>query len=315
MPLHPQVRQVLDIMAAAGGRPVGEASVAEAREGAFGWPAFTGPGERVARVVDRFIPGPTADLPIRVYTPEGEGPFPAIVAFHGSGWVVGNIDICDAPHRELANRSGCVVVAVNYQKAPEHKFPVALDDCYAAACWVVANASALGVDPALVGVGGDSAGGNLAAACCLRARDHDGPRFAFQMLIYPATDLAGDYPSRRENADGYMLTMAGMTWFFAQYLNSPEEARNPWASPMAAADLAGLPPAVVVTAEFDPLRDEGEAYADKLAAAGVPTIKRRYDGMIHGWYWMGGYVEAAHVLIADLGRDIEALLRRRREAA
>ena len=233
---------------------------------------FNGVGEPVAKVVNRFIPGPTADLPIKIYTPEGKGPFPAIVYFHGSGFVVCNIDFGDPANRELANRSGCVIIAVNYQKAPEHKFPTGFDDCYATARWVIDNASELNIDPGKVGVGGDSAGGNLAAACCLRARDENGPKFAFQMLIYPATDLGVEYPSQRENAEGYGLTSKEVASFRTQYLNRPEDIANPYVSPMRAADHSGLPPAIVATAELDPIRDDGEAYADRLKGG------RRPDG-------------------------------------
>jgi acetyl esterase len=311
MPVDPQILALLDVMAATGAKPVGEATVAEARAASAAWVTYAGPGEPVAKVVDRYIPGPTADLHIRVYTPAGHGPFPALVMFHGSGWVLDNIDHADTPHRELANRSGCVVVAVNYQKAPEHRFPVPLDDCYAAACWVIEHAALLDVDPARIGIGGDSAGGNLATACCIRAREAGGPAFALQLLIYPAVDLyapAGTYPSMTECADGYLLTAAGMEWFWARYLARPEEAADPLVSPIRCPDLSGLPPAIVVTAEYDPLRDEGEAYADRLVAAGVPTIKRRYDGMTHAFYWMTGSVDASHRLIADLGRDVRAVL-------
>ena len=311
MPMDPQIAALLEVMAAKGGKAIGEATVAEARAGAEDWVEYGGPGELVASVVDRYIPGPTADLPIRIYTPAGDGPFPAVVMFHGSGWVISNIDHADAPHRELANRSGCVVVAVNYQKAPEHKFPVPLDDCYAAAYWVVANAARLNVDPALVGVGGDSAGGNIAAASCIRARDEGGPAFAFQLLIYPAVDLfapAGRYPSMLENAEGYLLTTAAMDWFYRQYLRDPAEAANPLVSPIRCSDLSALPAAIVITAELDPLRDEGEAYADRLAAAGVRTIKRRYDGMTHAFFWMTGSVDASHRLIADVAADIRRVL-------
>ena len=310
MPLDPQVVRLLDIMAKAGGKPIGEATVAEARAASWDWIEYAGAPEDVARVIDRFIPGPTADLPIRVYTPAGTGPFPAIVMFHGSGWVVSNIDHADAPLRAFANRSGCVVVAVNYQKAPEHKFPVPLDDAYASACWVVDNAAALNIDPARVGVGGDSAGGTLATGCCIRARDAGGPAFALQLLIYPATDHGFGYPSMTENAVGFMLTTEAVKWFWGQYLASPEDAANPLASPMRCRDLSGLPPAIVVTAEFDPLRDEGEAYADRLAAAGVPTIKRRYNGMVHAFFWMAGYVDGSKRLIDDLGRDVRSVLNR-----
>jgi len=311
MPVDPQILALFDVMATAGPKPIGEATVAEARAAAAAWVTYAGPGVPVAGVADRYIPGPSADIHVRIYTPGGAGPFGALVLFHGSGWVISNIDHADAPHRELADRTGCVVVAVNYQKAPEHRFPVPLDDCYAAACWVVENAGSVDVDPARVGIGGDSAGGNLAAACCIRAREAGGPRFALQLLIYPAVDLfapAGTYPSMTENAEGYLLTSAAMEWYWSQYLARPEDAADPLASPIRCLDLSGLPPAIVVTAEFDPLRDEGEAYAARLAAAGVPTIARRYDGMTHAFFWMTGSVDASHRLIADLGRDVRSIL-------
>lgn len=311
MPLDPQIATLLDQLAEAGGKPVGEATVAEVRAAGWDWIAIAGPGEAVARVEDRFIPGPTADLAIRIYTPAGTGPFPGIVAFHGSGWVVNNLDMADAPHRELANRSGCVVVAVNYQKAPEHQFPVPLDDCTAAAAWVVANAATLDIDPDRVGLCGDSAGGNLAIGVSLRARNAGGPRFAFQVLIYPATDYRNALPSMVENAEGYLLTATAVNWFWDQYLTGPEDGANPLASPLRHPDLTRLPPAVVVTAEYDPVRDQGEAYADRLAAAGVPVIQRRYDGATHAFFWMGGHVDASHGLIADLGRDVRAMLAER----
>ena len=208
MPVDPQILALIDVMVASGARPVTDAPVAESRAAAAAWVGYGGPGEPVARVVDRYVPGPAADIHIRAYTPLRADPaageaLPALVMFHGSGWVLSNIDHADAPHRELANRSGCVVVAVNYQKAPEHRFPVPLDDCYAAATWVAENAASLGADPGRIGIGGDSAGGNLAAACAIRAREAGGPRFALQLLIYPALDLcapADRYPSMVECA-------------------------------------------------------------------------------------------------------------------
>jgi acetyl esterase len=308
MPIDPEVQSVLDRMAAAGGKPIEESTVAEARAAAWGWLDYTGAPEPVANVVDRFIPGPTADIPIRIYTPHGTGPFPAVVMFHGSGWVLSNIDHADAPHRALANRAGAIVVAVNYQKAPEHKFPIGLDDCTAATRWVFNNAAALGVDPTRVGVGGDSAGGNIAAAIALRFRAEGQPKLAFQMLVYPATDGGFDFRSMHENSEGYLLTASAVRWFWGHYLNDPAEVDNPLVSPLRAPDLSGLPPAIVVTAEYDPLRDEGEAFADRLAAAGVATIKRRYDGVVHAFFWMSGAVTASRRLIDDLGRDIRAIL-------
>lgn len=308
MPLDPQAQAVLDVLAAGGGEPVEEATLEESRRGHYVWLDLAGEPEDVARIDHRFVVGPTADLPVRVYTPEGEGPFPGIVYFHGSGWVVGNIETADTGTRALANRTGCVVVAVNYQKAPEHPFPVPLDDCYAATQWVVDNAESLGIDPARIGVVGDSAGGNLAAAVCLKARDEGGPRLAFQVLVYPALDRRFDLPSMVENAEGYLLTSANMRWFWDQYLPDEEAAADPLACPMRAASLAGLPPAIVLTAEYDPLRDDGELYAAALEDAGVPVVLRRYDEQLHGFLWMSRYVDASRRLLDDIGDDVRRVL-------
>jgi acetyl esterase len=307
--VHPEVQALLLAMERAGGKPLEECTPAEARAAAWDWLQWVGEPEPVAYVDNRFIPGPTADLPARIYTPEGTGPFPALVYLHGSGWTISNIEVADAPHRALANRTGCVVVAVNYQKAPEHKFPVPLDDCYAAVQWVHVNAGDLDIDPALIGVGGDSSGGNLAAAVCLKSRDQRGPRIAFQLLVYPAIDYRFDLPSMVENAEGYALTTRGMRWFWDQYLPDSISASNPLACPIRATDLSNLPPAVVVTAEYDPLRDDGEAYAERLREAGVRLISRRYAGMIHGFFWTSGVVSGSTQLFADLGRDVRELLR------
>jgi acetyl esterase len=300
MPLDPQCRALLDEMEAAGVRPFEELSVREAREAAWGYLAVAGEPQEVASVGHTFVPGPTADLPARVYTPAGDGPRGGIVFFHGSGWVVANIEICDAAVRSLANSTGCVVVSVNYQKAPEHPFPVPFDDCYAATEWVYAHAADVGIDPARLAVAGDSAGGNLAAAICLKARDEHGPEIAFQLLVYPALDCDWDRPSAVENAEGYGLQRETMRWFWNHYLADPGDAENPLASPLRAPDLSGLPPAFIATAEFDPLRDDGEAYAERLREAGVDVIVKRYDGMIHGFYWMLGAIDGARGLHEDI---------------
>jgi acetyl esterase len=228
------------------------------------------------------------------------------VYFHGSGWVIANIDIADRATRSLANSTGCVVVSVNYQKAPEHKFPVPFDDCYAATTWVAANAAELGIDGGRIGVAGDSAGGNLAAAVCLKARDEDGPAIAYQVLIYPATDCGWDKRSCIENAEGYMLQRTTMEWFWNHYVRSPSDAENPLVSPLRAADVSGLPPALVVTAEFDPLRDDGELYADRLRDAGVPVRYTEYKGMIHGFYWMTGVLDQAQRLHDEIAEEVRS---------
>jgi acetyl esterase len=301
MPLHPQADALLEQMREAGVRPFEELSVAEAREAAWGYVALAGEPQPVASVENRFVPAPTADIPVRIYTPEGgDGPRGGIVFFHGSGWVIANIDICDAAVRSLANSTGCVVVSVNYQKAPEHPFPCPFDDCWAATNWVYANADALGVDPARLAVAGDSAGGNLAAAVCLNARDAGGPPIVFQVLVYPALDRNWDTPSAHENAEGYGLQRETMRWFWNHYCPDEADGDNPLVSPLRAPDLSGLPPAFIATAEYDPLRDDGEMYAERLAEAGVPVLVKRYDGMIHGFYWMLGALDTAQVLHDDI---------------
>ena len=213
--------------------------------------------------------------------------------FHGGGWVVGDIATHDTVCRHLANRADCAVVSVDYRLAPEHKFPAAVEDCVAATGWVAENAAALGVDPARLAVGGDSAGGNLAAVVCLMARDGGAPRIAHQLLIYPATDAAMRHASVTRFAEGYVLTRSTMRWFYDQYLRSPDDAADWRVSPLAAADLSGLPPAYVLTAGYDPLCDEGDEYAARLAAAGVAVEHRRFPGQIHGFVTNGKIIRAA----------------------
>ena len=284
MPLDPQAQQVLDQLQALGLPPNETVSPAEARVNSKSRPRA--PGPEVTKVEDLTIPGVGPDIPVRIYTPSGNGPFPALGWFHGGGWVVGDLDTADGPARHLAVEAGCVVVSVDYRLAPEAKFPAAADDCYAATQWIVENAAGIGVDPTRIAVGGDSAGGNLAAVVSLMAKDRGGPPLVFQLLVYPVTNRDYGTGSYRQNANGYSLTTDGMKWYWNQYLSSDADAANPYAAPMAAKDLTGLPPAFVITAEFDPLRDEGEAYGQRLQAAGVPATCSRYGGMIHGFFAM-----------------------------
>jgi acetyl esterase/lipase len=248
-------------------------------------------GESVAQVENLKISGPAGDIPIRVYTPQGCGPFPVLVYLHGGGFVIGDLDTYDAFCRTLTNGVGCIVVAPDYRLAPEHKFPAAHEDCYAATKWAAANASAFNGDPSRIAVAGDSAGGNLTAVVAQMARDRGGPPLIFQLMIYPATDVAADNPSIRENAEGYLITLKDIHWFYNHYLNTPEEGRNPMASPLLAASLCGLPPALIITAEFDPLRDEGEQYGERLKQAGVPVTLSRYNGTIHGFVAMASVLD------------------------
>jgi acetyl esterase len=293
MALDPAAVGLLGQLAEAGGPALNELSPAESRVAAQGFAELGGPGDDVASQVDRTIPGPGGAIPIRVYTPEGDGPFPCLVYFHGGGWVIGDLEMVNAACRTLAARSNCVVVSVDYRLAPEHKYPAPLDDCFAATKWVAANGSEIGVDGTRVAVGGDSAGGNLAAAVALRARDEGGPDLAMQLLVYPVTNHSFDTGSYASNGENYLLTTDMMRWFWDHYLNSDADGENAYVSPLRAADLSKLPPATVFTAEFDPLRDEGDAYAAKLADAGVTVKHTRLDGQIHGFFSMLLVFEAA----------------------
>jgi acetyl esterase len=297
MPLDAQVKAILDQMAVVPGLETMAPAVARDLYAAMSSVTI---GPAVANVEDRVIPGPNGDIPVRIYTPEGAGPHPVTVFFHGGGWVIGSIATHDANCRQLAQGSSSVVVSVDYRLAPEHKFPTAADDCYAATKWVAEHAAEFGASADRMAVAGDSAGGNLAAVVCLMARDHGGPTIAHQTLIYPVTNYNFDSPSYQENAAGYFLTQAGMRWFWDLYLRDEADGRNPYASPLAAESVRGLPPALVITAEFDPLRDEGEAYAKRLEREGVAVTCHRYDGMIHGFFGMTDLIEAARSAVAEV---------------
>nr|MBA2682608.1 alpha/beta hydrolase [Ktedonobacteraceae bacterium] len=258
----------------------------------------------VQRVGDRRILGPGGTIPVRIYTPEGDGPFPLLVYFHGGGWVLSNVDTHDMLCRKLTNRADCIVVSVDYRLAPEHKFPAAVEDSYAATSWVAEHASELNGDATRLAVGGDSAGGNLAAVTTQLARERGGPSIFFQFLIYPATDQYPTSMQRKsfiENGEGYFLTNEGMRRFLNHYLERPEQGRDPRFAPLLAKDLSGLPPALVVTAEYDPLLDEGELYAKRLQEAGVPVTLKRYDGMIHGFFSMAGVIDQSNTAIDETG--------------
>ena len=259
----------------------------------------------LASVEDRTIPGPVGTIPVRIYTPEGgTRPLPLLVYFHGGGFVLCDLETHDPLCRALAERAGCVLVSVDYRLAPEARFPAAPEDCFAATRWAAESAKGLGADPARVAVAGDSAGGNLAAVVSLLARARGGPALVHQLLIYPVTDWAFDTPSHRENAEGYLLTRDMMGWFRSHYFAKPGDATDPLAAPLRAPDLVGLPPATVLTVEFDPLRDEGEAYADRLGRAGVPTRLRRYDGMFHGFFAMTARIDRAREAVDDAARAL-----------
>jgi acetyl esterase len=306
--LRPEIRALLDQQAASGRPPLHRQSVAQARAFHTGdAAALNGEAAPVAAAADRAVPGPGGDLPVRVYTPEGEAPFPIVVFFHGGGWVVGTLDSYDPLCRALAAAVPAVVVSVDYRLAPEHRWPAAAEDAYAATLWASRHAAELGGAQHRLAVAGDSAGGNLAAVVALGARDRGGPAIAFQLLVYPALDAAGDTGSWRDYADGFYLTAAGMRWYWDHYLGGADGAA-PDASPLRAAFLGGLPPALVVTADHDVLRDEGEAYAARLGEAGVAADVRRVEGVVHGFFRWRAVTGAADAALQESAAALRSAL-------
>jgi len=300
MSLTMKVHAFLLMARVLGGKPMNQLTVAEARRAA----QLQVPPRRrptpVAAVLDRVIPGPAGDIPIRIYTPHGSGPFPLLMYFHGGGFVVGSVAGSDETCRALCSGAGYSVVSVDYRLAPEHKFPAAPDDCFAATCWVAEHAVEFNADSTRLVVAGDSAGGDLAAVTALRCRDEDGPALRGQLLIYPVTDYhTPATPSYLANANGYLLTRDLMIWFWGHYLNNMAEANDPHAAPLRAFDLRGLPSALVITAEYDPLRDEGECYAERLRVAGVPTILSRYEGMFHAFFALNNLLAESRRAMAE----------------
>jgi acetyl esterase len=309
MPLDPELQAARDQREREQARPLYELSLADAR--AADLAAIRqdgGAAEPVFEITELAIPGSGGDgsiLPLRVYRPAGTRPLPALLYFFGGGWVLGTIDTADGVSRRLANSSGALVAVVGYRLAPEHPFPCAVDDCYAALRWMAGHADEIGADPARLAVGGDSAGGNLAAAVALLAQ-RGGPRLAGQLLVYPNTDQLADDESMRAAADRFLFNQHSVAWYRQHYLTRPEDAASPLASPLRAPSLAGLPPALVITAEYDPLRDQGEAYARRLADEGVPVELSRYPGMVHGFFTMAGTVGASRTAIAQAAATLRA---------
>jgi acetyl esterase len=310
MALDPQVKALLEAMAENPAPRMIDLPVAEGRELYRGMAATLDlQGVPIGKVEDRAIPGPGGDIPLRIYTPvaAGSDALPVLVYFHGGGWVIGDLETHDALCRTLANESGCKVVAVDYRLAPEHVFPAAVDDCYAALKWIEANGGGIGIDVTRIAVAGDSAGGNLAAVVSQIAKAEKGPDITFQLLIYPVTDTNVDTASYKANAEGYFLERDGMIWFFDHYLKDADRD-DPRIAPLKAASLAGLPRAYVVTAGFDPLRDEGRAYAEALKAAGVKTEHVNYDGMIHGFFNLQGAIDVSRDAVKSAAKALKSAL-------
>ena len=259
----------------------------------------------VARVAHLRIPGPTAangggdSILVRVYTPAGTGPFPVTVYYHGGGWVIADLDDYDASARALANAAATVVVSVAYRQAPTHRFPAAHEDAFAAYTWARANAAQINGNPQRVAVAGESAGGNLAAAVCLMARDRNVAQPNYQLLVYPIADVNFETPSYKENANAVPLSKPLMQWFFDKYLRSSADATNPYLAPLRATSVAGLAPATVILAQIDPLRSEGEAYAAKLRAGGIAVDQTTYTGVVHEFFGMGAVVDKANQAVAQ----------------
>jgi acetyl esterase len=299
MTVHPQAREVLDKAAALGLPPFPELSPSEARRVYGAYPDFSAPPEPVAGVEDITIAGPGGSLPARIYRPNDDTGTPVLLYLHGGGWVMGGIDFVDSPLRAVANRSRATVCSLGYRLAPETPFPGPLEDVLAALSWLASEYAA-------VVVGGDSAGGNLAAAACLAAKEGRAPTPAGQILIYPVLDFDFDTASYREHAEGYGLTKESMRWYWDNYA-AGELRAAPLAAPLRAQDLTDLPPALVIAAEHDVLRDEAEAYARRLQDAGVPVTLSRYDGMVHGFFRTAGAVDGALSLIEEIAAWLRLL--------
>ena len=295
MPLDPNYDEMLRQLAALGGPSLAEVPVAAGRE-MFRAMQAQAPEIEVAAVTDITAGG----VPARIYRPHGDGPFPVAMMFHGGGWVIGDLATADSQSREVCRGAGVVVVSVDYRLAPEHRFPAAAEDCYSATLWAAEHAGVHDGDPGSLAVVGDSAGGNLAAVVAQMARDRGGPRIGFQLLVYPVTDGVNfDTASYRDNAEGFLLTAEAMHWFWDHYVPVPDDRRNPYASPLLASDLSSLPSALIMTAEYDPLRDEGEAYGRALADAGVAARIVRYDGFIHGFFAHTRTIDAARGAMSE----------------
>ena len=311
MGLKPEIAAYLAERAATGLPQVWQAPLAEIRENTKLHIALKQPLLQIHSVDHRSINGPTSNLPIRIYRPSEENNLPALVFFHGGGWVLNFLDIYEPALRKIAKNGNFVIIAVDYQKAPEHSYPAPLDDCYATLKWVIENAAELGIDLAAIGVGGDSAGGNLASSVALKACSEQLISLAFQLLIYPCNDYQMNYPSATNYSQGYGLTTQAMKWFWDQYLSKVEDREDPYAVPVKANSLRGVAPAILIAAEFDPLTDDVKNYYQKLIKDSVPAIYKEFAGQIHGFFNLSGVTDDAESLYSEIAKEINAVLGRR----
>ena len=302
MPLDPQIAAVLDAAKKANLPELWQLTPEDARAEYLRRTNRLKADVDIHRYEDREIEGPGGGIPIRIYTPRELSPkerLPALVWYHGGGYVIGDLDTHDWACRALANETDCIVVAVDYRLAPEHKFPAAVEDCYAAVKWVANNASQIHADAARIAVGGDSAGGNLATVVSILARDDGSPNICFQLLVYPVTAPEPETKSHHAFAEGYLLTRKTITWFFTHYLRSPKDTKDFRYAPLEADDLSSLPPALIIVAGYDPLRDEGVEYAEAMIHAGNRVRLSNYEGMVHGFFLMGGVVDASRHAVSE----------------
>jgi acetyl esterase len=310
MGLKPEIIKHLAERAALGLPQVWQAPLDEIRKNTHTHIALTQPLIDLFAVEHKFIPGPTADLPIRIYRPTNEKNLPALVFFHGGGWVLNFLDIYEPALRSIAKLGNFVIIAVQYQKAPKHPYPTPFDDCYATLEWVVRHAKELAIDSESIGVAGDSAGGNLASAVAIKARDTNLIELAFQLLIYPCNEIQMQYPSATDFAEGFGLTTKSMRWFWDKYLPNKDHHSNPYAVSSSSTDLKGVAPAIVIAAQFDPLTDDARQYYQKLVANSVPAIYMEYGGQIHGFFNLSGVTDDAFLLYSDIATEINAILER-----
>jgi acetyl esterase len=305
MPVHPKIQDFLDKLQEYPQPPMDQVTPEAYRVSRNKMLSFQQNVEPVHKVEDRVLHLEGRDLPIRVYTPEGQAPHPALVYFHGGGWVIGSLDSHDSVCRVLANSAKCVVISVDYRLAPEHKFPAAVEDAYDSLQWIASNPEAFDIDVNRIAVGGDSAGGNLAAVACIMAKERKTPTIIHQLLIYPSTGYRETPPSMWENAEGYFLTREVMKWYQKHYFNNDQEILDPYASPVLYSDLSGLPPAAILTAQYDPIRDVGKIYAETLQENGVDVYYKNYEGLIHAFVNFIGFVPEARDALEEGAGELQ----------